>query len=154
MWTTVARTKRRGGRKIPTPTSFGSAPPLSASEFGAFRYGFFNSVGYNSSPAWPSPWTYCGFQPRCCGVQPRYCGVQPSCCCVQPSCCCVQPRYSGVKPEYTAGSAWELWDPARAVQPQYAAGSGLGTAGSGQGAVGSSPGFFFRTSLCIMQYSA
>jgi hypothetical protein len=26
MWTTVVRTKRRGGRKIPTPTSFGSAP--------------------------------------------------------------------------------------------------------------------------------
>jgi hypothetical protein len=33
------------GRKIPTPTSFGSAPPLSASEFGALRHGFFNSVG-------------------------------------------------------------------------------------------------------------
>jgi hypothetical protein len=44
----------------------------------------------------------------------------------------IKPRYSGVKPEYTAGSAWELWDPARAVQPQYAAGYGLGTAGSGR----------------------
>jgi hypothetical protein len=41
MWTTVARTKRRGGRKIPTPMSFGSAPPLSALEFGEFRHGFF-----------------------------------------------------------------------------------------------------------------
>ncbi len=41
MWTTVGRTKRREGRKIPTPTSFGSAPPLSASEFGAFRHSFF-----------------------------------------------------------------------------------------------------------------
>jgi hypothetical protein len=45
MWTTVARTKRCGDQKIPTPTSFGSAPPLSASEFGAFRHGFFYSVG-------------------------------------------------------------------------------------------------------------
>jgi hypothetical protein len=27
-----------------TPTSFGSAPPLSASEFGAFGHGFFNSA--------------------------------------------------------------------------------------------------------------
>jgi hypothetical protein len=44
MGTTVARTRRRGGRKIPTPTSFGSAPPLSASEFSAFRHGFFYSV--------------------------------------------------------------------------------------------------------------
>jgi hypothetical protein len=44
MWTTVARTKRRGDQKIPAPTSFGSAPPLSASEFGAFRHGFFYSV--------------------------------------------------------------------------------------------------------------
>jgi hypothetical protein len=44
MWTTVARTKRRGGRKIPTPRSFDSAPPLSTSEFGAFRHGFFYSV--------------------------------------------------------------------------------------------------------------
>ncbi len=41
MWTIVARTKRRGVRKIPTPTSFGSAPPLPTSEFGAFRHGFF-----------------------------------------------------------------------------------------------------------------
>ncbi len=40
----MARTKRRGDRKIPTSTSFGSAPPLSASEFGAFRHGFFYSV--------------------------------------------------------------------------------------------------------------
>ncbi len=36
MWTTVARTKRRGGRKIRTPTSFGFKPPMSTSEFGAF----------------------------------------------------------------------------------------------------------------------
>ncbi len=36
MWTSVARTKWRGCRKFPTPTSFGSAPPLSTSEFGAF----------------------------------------------------------------------------------------------------------------------
>ncbi len=42
MWTTVARTKRRRDRKIPTSTSFGSAPPLLASEFGAFRHGFFS----------------------------------------------------------------------------------------------------------------
>jgi hypothetical protein len=48
MWTMVARTKRRGGRKIPTPTSFGSAPQLSTSEFGAFRHGFFYSVGTGS----------------------------------------------------------------------------------------------------------
>jgi hypothetical protein len=46
MWTKVARIKRRADGKIPTPTSFGSAPQLSTSEFGAFRHGFFNSVGY------------------------------------------------------------------------------------------------------------
>ncbi len=45
MWTTVAQTKRRRGRKIPTPTSFGSVPPLSTSEFGAFRHGFFTVHG-------------------------------------------------------------------------------------------------------------
>ncbi len=47
----MARTKRCGCRKIPTPTSFGSAPPLSASEFGAFRHGFFYSVPAISTPA-------------------------------------------------------------------------------------------------------
>jgi hypothetical protein len=36
--------KFRLGQPNPTPTSFGSAPPLSASEFGAFRHGFFYSV--------------------------------------------------------------------------------------------------------------
>ncbi len=47
MWTTVARTKRRVGQKIPTLTSFGSAPPLSTSEFGAFRHGFLQcTVGH------------------------------------------------------------------------------------------------------------
>ncbi len=45
MWTTVAQTKRRRGRKIPTLTSFGSVPPLSTSEFGAFRHGFFTVHG-------------------------------------------------------------------------------------------------------------
>jgi hypothetical protein len=33
--------------KIPIPSSLGSAPPLSTSEFGAFRHGFFYSVGYS-----------------------------------------------------------------------------------------------------------
>jgi hypothetical protein len=56
MWTMVARTKRHGGRKIPTLTRFGSAPPLSTSEFGAFRHGFFYSaatrIRINAATLW------------------------------------------------------------------------------------------------------
>jgi hypothetical protein len=59
LWTTVARTKRRGGRKIPTPTSFGSAPPLSTSEFGAFRHGFFTVSGQPGQPVQTVLFTSC-----------------------------------------------------------------------------------------------
>jgi hypothetical protein len=62
MWTTVARTKRRGGRKIPTSPSFGSAPPLLTSEFGAFRHGFFTVCYSALLPTTPILFPHCGPQ--------------------------------------------------------------------------------------------
>jgi hypothetical protein len=61
MWTTVARTKRHGGRKIPTLTSFVSAPPLLTSEFGAFRHGFFYSVTRSFPFSYLSPCSHIRF---------------------------------------------------------------------------------------------
>jgi hypothetical protein len=54
MWTTVARTKRRGGQKISTSTFFGSAPPLATSEFSAcFFYSVYSTVSQPSSKQSP-----------------------------------------------------------------------------------------------------
>lgn len=44
-----SRTKRRGSRKLPAPTSFSSAPPLSTPGLNGLRHGFFNSVTLKSN---------------------------------------------------------------------------------------------------------
>ncbi len=42
----VAQTKQRGGRKIPTPTSFGSASPMSTSNFAHSDMAFLHCALY------------------------------------------------------------------------------------------------------------